>query len=522
MEKTTFFLFLRILFVVLLAFFLLSILPILILGFYSVPAADDYSYGYAVYHAVQSGASLPGILSAAFHNIEYAYEHWQGTHSGVFLMSLQPAVFGERYYALTPLIMLLSLCGSLFVFCRMIFFRFLHLPKLLSDCIWLFSTILCVQLSPSPTESFFWYNGSVYYTFYHGLFLCTFSLCFLYLLIEKKVFLLSVLCLFGIILGGGNYVTALQTAVVGVSGICLLAVFRRREWKDFLLPLFLFFISFLLSIKAPGNAVRQAEVAYTPNALHAILSSFYYCAKDCLHWFSPPVLAVLLVLFPLIWNSLSADLNIQFFPKVITEEKNRILFRCPFLLTLYSYCLLSAMYCPPFYAMDGIPERAVNIIYYTYIPLVVINEVWWIGWFLQKKARNIGVSTNSSPEYQQDHRYEKIFSVKAILFCTLIAVFLCGSYLFYGKINPGKAHLTSVLALHDLRSGEAAEYRAAYEKRFEQLHDASIQNVVMEPVSVYPILLSGGDFSEDPDNWTNHSLATYYMKESVRVASVSD
>ena len=71
MEKTKFILFLRILFVILLAFFLLSILPILILGFYSVPAADDYSYGYAVYHAVQSGASLPGILSAAFHNIEY-------------------------------------------------------------------------------------------------------------------------------------------------------------------------------------------------------------------------------------------------------------------------------------------------------------------------------------------------------------------------------------------------------------------------------------------------------------------
>ena len=497
MEKKTYSYLLNILFTVLLIFFTLSILPILILGFFAVPAADDYSYGFRVYHAICDGAGLSGVLKAALQNISYAYEHWQGTHSGVFLMSLQPGVFGEKFYALTPLIMLFSLCGGLFIFCRTVFFCLLNLPKRLTDSIWLFVSILCVQLAPSPTESFFWYNGSVYYTFYHGLLLCTLSLCLFFTGKRKKLFSFFLICLLAIILGGGNYVTALQTAVLGFSGICLLAIHRKQEWKYFLLPMFLFLFSFAVSIRAPGNAVRQAEVAYTPNALHAILSSFPYGAKDCLHWFSLPVIAALVILFPMIWNSLS----------LVKTDNHSSLFRYPWLLTLYSYCLLSAMYCPPFYAMDGIPERAVNIIYYTYVSLLIINEVCWTGWLLQRKAHN---KTNSQIN---------CFSMKFFICCMSIAILLCGSYLVYGKINPGKTHLTSVLALHDLRSGEAAEYHGEYIKRFEQLHDNSVQNVVLEPLSVYPALLSGGDFSEDADNWTNHSLATYYRKESVRVAS---
>ena len=52
MEKKSYSYLLNILFAVLLIFFTLSILPILILGFFAVPAADDYSYGFRVYHAI--------------------------------------------------------------------------------------------------------------------------------------------------------------------------------------------------------------------------------------------------------------------------------------------------------------------------------------------------------------------------------------------------------------------------------------------------------------------------------------
>ena len=513
MERESFSLFLRILFTALLAVFILSLLPILFLGFYAVPAADDFSYGAAVYQAIQNGAGLPGILAAAFHQISVAYEIWQGTHSAVFLMSLQPAVFGERFYALTPFIMLFSLCGGLFVFCRMVFFHLLQLPKRLSDCIWLFCSILCIQLAPSPIESFFWYNGSVYYTFFHGMLLCMLSLCFLYIRKQKKSILLGLLCLLGITLGGGNYVTALQTAILGVTGIVLLAIFRRREWKILLLPLLLFFISFLISVKAPGNAVRQNSVEYTPNALHAIFTSFYWGAKDSLRWMTPPVLAVLIFLFPLFWTVLSSSDWFSASAENAPENKEKsFLFRYPGLLTIYSYCLLSAMYCPPYYAMDGIPERAVNIIYYSFVPLLVLNEIWWIGWYINKKG-------NSSHDLEiksgKTRFYRGISSYKTILLCTFVGLILCAGYLF-----SGKASRTSALALHDLRSGDAQAYHAVYEERFKLLHDDSVQNVVMEPNPWYPVLICGGDFSEDPDNWTNHSLATYYGKESVVVSSV--
>jgi hypothetical protein len=57
---------------------------------------------------------LTEAVAAAFRHTVSTYFNWQGSYSAIFLMCLQPAVFSERLYCLTPWLMSLSLFGGLF------------------------------------------------------------------------------------------------------------------------------------------------------------------------------------------------------------------------------------------------------------------------------------------------------------------------------------------------------------------------------------------------------------------------
>ena len=98
----------------------LTLLPVAALSVYNHPCSDDYSYGLYVAQAVRSGGSLWEVLAAAAKETAETYLDWQGTSSAVFLMALQPAAFGEGFYALTPWLMAGSLVFSTFFFSNQI------------------------------------------------------------------------------------------------------------------------------------------------------------------------------------------------------------------------------------------------------------------------------------------------------------------------------------------------------------------------------------------------------------------
>ena len=85
---------------------LIAIIPLVIIGFYAHPCADDYSYGYYTHGFWSTTGSLSETLRWACHQVKATYDTWQGTFSSVFLMALSPAIWGEGYYFLTSIIML--------------------------------------------------------------------------------------------------------------------------------------------------------------------------------------------------------------------------------------------------------------------------------------------------------------------------------------------------------------------------------------------------------------------------------
>ena len=94
----------------LLAVFLLSLVPVLWLGQYAHAGADDYCYGIAVHRALREGGSL---LEAVWHTVSGYYQSWQGTFSALAFMSLTPCSWSEGAYWITPVVILVSLAGGM-------------------------------------------------------------------------------------------------------------------------------------------------------------------------------------------------------------------------------------------------------------------------------------------------------------------------------------------------------------------------------------------------------------------------
>jgi len=466
--------------------------PMLLLGRYAVPGADDYTYGAAAYHALRAGAPAWRAIPAAAGVARDAWFDWQGTFSAIFLMALQPAVFADGLYALTPCIMLFFLLLGIFSLNRALYADAFGMPRGDAAVLSCVLCLLCTQLLPSPVQAFFWYNGAVYYVVYFGLSLAAMALAIR--LVQRggagRTLLLSLLAVF---LGGGNYVTALHCAILGVTALVLTALCRTPGRRRLWLPVLLLLAAFLFSIAAPGNAVRQASIRPGPGPAASVLLSFRLAARYALGWFTLPFAAVMMALAVFLWpHAKRADFS----------------FRFPAPVTGYSFCLLSAMFTPPVYA-SGTPGdlRLVNIIYFAFVCLFALNLFYWLGWAARRRREG---------KLLRSRVFERFRSIKAApaVLSIFLALFVGFSFLLHLRHDG----LTSPGALGLMRSGEAQAFRACADRRLEVLEDPQIRDAELEPFPSQPYLLYFDDIAEDPEEWINVAMSRYYGKDSVRLA----
>jgi len=456
------------------------LLPMLIAGFFAVPCADDYSYGYEAHKVFQNSGSVIKALLRGLEHVGEVYTIWQGTYSAVFLFSVQPAIFGEGLYCLTSMIMLLSLTAGCIFICVELFSDVFSLNSYASGIIGCAVTIVSTQLLPSPVQGFYWYNGAVFYTFFYGLSLIAFALGIRCIAKKDKAALIW-LCILCAVLGGGNYVTALTCVIVGICSVLLLVILRDTRWKKLIIPMAILLAGFAVSVAAPGNFIRQSTVENSPGVFEAVFMSFVQCAQFSLRWLSLPFIAVIALISPLLWNG---------------AKSSSFSFRFPLLISLYSYCLLSAMFCPPIYALGNYGEfRLLNIIYFAYVLLVVINAFYWLGW----AAKKFGKRENT----------ENGIPRSRLIRCGIVSVTLIVISLLSG------GSLSSVSALGILRNGEAKAFHDCAANRLVILKDSSISDAELEDYPSHPYLLYYDDISENPYDWKNVDMASYYNKKSV-------
>lgn len=472
----------RALLLLILAVFFLCLAPLLYLGRYDVPCNDDYTYGAPAHLVLKHGGTFAEAVAAAARHVVRTYRGWQGSYSAILLMCLQPTVFSENLYGLTPWLMFASLFSGLFVLCVCLLYRVFGLPRPLGGSLAGLLGLLYLLLVPNPVESFYWFNGAVYYTFFHGLAMLTIALA-VRTAQEGGAPRTVGLCLLAAVLGGGNLMTGLTLCLLAVSGPLLLLLEKKTQAaKRLLLPALLMLAAFLINTLAPGNAFRQAGSDHIPAILPALGMSFRHASLFLFRWLRLPVLGVLLTLGFLFWAALPAS---------------PFSFRYPGLVSLYSFCLFAAMFCPTAYAQGTTPvHRMLDIIYCSYLLLLALNLLYWLGWLRQRRASRAAAA---EPDL-----------LKTLGCLALCALLLAVS----GKLSGG---ISLVSAYTTLSTGQAQAYYQAAQERFVILNDPAVRVARLKPYSDPPYLLFFDDLTDDPYDWHNRDMAIFFEKDRVEL-----
>ncbi|MBQ3373719.1 MAG: hypothetical protein IJG40_11385 [Oscillospiraceae bacterium] len=459
------------------------LIPMLVIAHYDVPAADDFSFSCETHAAVMSGGSIFDVIAGAVEKAGKVYYTWQGSFSAIFLMAFQPAVWGLRHYALTTWIMVFSLLGSLFYFYDRLLHGVFGTSKSIAGIIAAVTSTACTQFLPSPNQSFYWYNGAVYYTFTFAVMLVLFGIMIGYMLHDGALRIVAAACLC-VIIGGSNYITALFTSICGTLLITILILKKDKRFLCLLIPYTILLAAFAISIIAPGNAVRQENFSDHPGAVEAVLLSFHAAGRNALHWADLRFAAFMTFLIPILWEG---------------AGQSNFSFRFPGAASAFSFCLFASLFTPHLFATgsDG-PERLKNILYFAFLMFSVLNLFWWLGWMKGKRKRSRSTKNGIS------------FGTLAGFSTGALLCLGCAMVFFHGTA-------TSVAALSELRSGEAGGYFTQALERQEILENPEIKDCEFSPYTNMPYILYFTDMTEDPAAYENQDTANFYSKNSIVV-----
>lgn len=474
------------------------VLPLFKLTRYAIPYYDDYAFVKPVWvEYMLGGYTFKAAIMGSLKHTILEYFTWQGTFSSTFLAGLMPLLFGEQYYYLGPRFVIMLLGFAILLFCFIVARVFFHASMRNGVGIAFGAGILVFLFVYSAQQAFFWYTGGLVYV---GTF--AFALLFLTLLIWLvcrkhskigEIVLILASAIYGFFMAAGNYVTALQMAILLVTLLALGIVLRDRRMLLLIPATVSYSVGFVLSVMAPGNAKRAVSFAGMGlDPVSAILTSFSQAiifSKKFLDW---RTLLVLLMLLPIMWSLAGEG------AKKDTENKYKLSHFC--ILLIWSICYYASCFTPELYAAGGnMVARSINIMKMTFQLLLLLN----LEYVLVLIRKIIKAEFSISPI--------------VIMICAIPWV-MAWNYFF--RISPDPIGQYSAFgAKFYLESGQAQQFHAEYERRIAQLKSPGA-DVVFEPYSIKPWFLIWKDLSDNPNDEPNRFMSNYYGKESVVVKAV--
>lgn len=485
--------------------FMLSIVPLLLLGRYNVMCIDDYDYGRQVHDTwMATGSFVQSMRTAWQQNMEF-YRDWQGTYISCFLMALCPMNFDYEIAYVVPVLMIGMFAVSTFVLGKHILCKWLGADRA-SGCLVMFMLLfMYYQVMEAPFEGIYWYNGATHYVLMESVWFITLTAISANLWSQKKsmeVFLCAFATILAVIVGGGNLVTALQAEIVMVLLVIYAVVTNRKKLAVTLIPFITGSIGFLFNVLAPGNVQRSkldTDVGYS--AVMSILLSFYHAAAFIIRWTPAFVILIWLMLLPVLWK--------------IVKRSNKT-FRHPVWVTLGAVCVLAAMFTPTLYAVGMVGlSRVDNIIQMVYYLCLIMVTTYWLGYYAHRESAGawgtvVEIDTGSLRTGDVFGLFLEKAGVKMTVVCLLVVLAV---WVFTADKNT----YTSLSALRSLVNGEAQTFYTEAMERHELYIDDDIAEVELKPYSAKPALFDVGDLSEDEDNWLNLAVMQYYHKTSVRI-----
>lgn len=479
--------------------FVLSLLPLFLLGRYNVMCIDDYDYGRLVHDTwMETGSIWQSVQTAWRQNMEF-YQNWQGTYISCFLMALCPMNFRYETAYVVPVIMIGMFAVSTFILGRHILNRWLGFDKTGSSFVMLMLLFLFYQVIEAPFEGIYWYNGSTHYVFMESVWFFALTAVSASLWSQKKsretgcCILAAVLA---VVVGGGNLVTGLQAEIFMVLLLIYAIVTNRKKILPVCIPFVTGSIGFLFNVLAPGNTMRSdLDPSTGYSAVMSVLLSFYHAAVFIIRWTPAFVILVWLMLLPVLWK---------------LAKQSEQCFWHPVWVTVGAYCVIAAMFTPTLYALGMVGlARVDNIIQMVYYVCLFMVTAYWMGYFSHRKEYEKAYCGANAGEALGSFLEKTKGLMTAVCFCLVLLVWV---------LTADKNTYTSISALRSLVNGEAQTFYAEAMERHDIYIDEDIVDVEVKPYSAKPALFAFDDLSKDRENWLNLAVMQYYHKAYVKLA----
>lgn len=489
------------------------------------PATDDFTFAAYTHPTwVQTGSLLRVMKDAVSYALR-TWRDWQGTVTGVIVMTLNPAVFSLPHYGGHAVLLLALHLTALFVFLRHMLVGRLGLTRGLFAALYGVLSAASLLFLPDIVEGIYWFNGAWFYTGANAAALLTLTLADGWAERGRgaKGAAVGIACaglLFA--LGMDNYITAMMTAAAllmmalqrawamvktparyteailergedgwrtrgerEVDGRAEAAALRRTAIRTALLLLPIG-AGLLLSVAAPGNSVRMETDGAHQSGLAWLLASVLWTLRDAARFLlrfllKTPLLAVLCAALPALCRFTPASaLRARRMPPVWATA-------------LGAYLMLCAMMIPHMYSSGYAGSGRVVNMYHLYVltalPIAEAMIVLRLG-----RAQRAAVA---------GARGRKIcwgLSAAALVLC------LAGGQIGnYAKL------------VRDQLDGTQDAYIAQFQNEYALCEAAGEADDVILPAWTVRTMTGKPTAYEDAAVWTNESMAHYFGVKSVRV-----
>lgn len=494
--------------------YILCVVPMLIMAFYNFPSADDFSMPNWPHRCfVETGNVFLSIIKAV-EKVGYVYQVDEGYFFSILLTTLAPAAYGEQFYFIGTFLVLGMLTFGVCFFFDALFVKVLKADKYLANTAAMITLIMCTQFigdTETRVEAFYWYSGAINYTFTFGM-----AFFWLGLLIgcvydedagkRKRMFIWA--CIWGVCMGGANFMTALELAICSVLLLIIIFLEKKnviklydaddrmsKSFRQLYIPAICNLVGFVILLIAPGNYVRKESTnGYPPvkAVLISLYSTFDVIINKMMRW---ETLVFLLLLVPIFW-------------KMGKNIKYR--FRHPFVFTVFAYAMISANMTPVYFGTGDMGSGRVRALpWMEFVILAALNIFYVTIWIRQYLEENYGLKSKGS---------EDDFSGASVsVVMTLLLLFVFGSVLC---IKPDYHYYSVTSCLYDLASGTAAGYKAENTERLKVLHDSSIKKVVFKEHQYKPEILYHFDIGDGPVDWAYSFTLGYYDKDEIVIEKI--
>ena len=530
-------------FYIILICFILSVIPLYVIGMYAHPSVDDYYYGTETVQVWNETHSFASVVKCSFDEMINTYNIWQGNFSAIFLMRLQPGIFGEQYYFIAPLILLSAYIGfSIFFFytaLKKIFKADSYLAATVGICL----TFVSMQLCATPSDSFYWFNGAIYYTFFYSLMLFLFALLIRIRTAKAAgtIILTAISSVSAFLIGGSNYAAALFMCIILAlsAGAAVYFVILRKNkvirpyhMAAYIIVAAAAMAGLFISMAAPGNALRQQSVGGSTGIVKTFVYTFAFGGYSIAKVLNAPCLIFFICMIPVFYR---------------IARRSGFTYRYPLLVAVFTFGLYCSMGTPVFYAQGlRMPYRMMNIIFFAAYVLITFNLIYFLGWignkFESKTFKQLigGSTACEKPAMIKTDRaciilekvidcfFEKIKASRKNALLAL-AISLCAFVIACigcievgeteyksGDAGFGKLPLSAAATL-SLINGDAKTYDRELTARDEYLRSTGDdeQFVTVPALSKRPAPIYHSDITDDPGDWHNAHVAMYYRKECI-------